>query len=54
MDTNTKTKSKTDAAEQFRNMVEKSATQSKEVYEKMSASKEVEKMMRPPAKRPTL
>ena len=43
MGTNTKTKSKTDAAEQFRNMVEKSATQSKEVYEKMSA-KEVEKM----------
>ena len=41
MGTHTKTKSKTDAAEQFRNMVEKSATQSKEVYEKMSASKEV-------------
>ena len=44
MGTNTKAKSKTDAAKQFRNMVEKSATQSKEVYEKMSASKEVEKM----------
>jgi hypothetical protein len=29
---------------EFRNMVEKSATQSKEVYERMSASKEVEKM----------
>ena len=44
MGTHTKTKSKTDAAEQFRNIVEKNATQSKEVYEKMSASKEVEKM----------
>ena len=44
MGTNTKAKSKTDAAKQFRNMVEKSATQSKEVYERMSASKEVEKM----------
>ena len=37
METN-KTKSKTDAAEQFREMAEKSATQSKEVYEKMSAA----------------
>ena len=37
MNTNPKTKSKTEAAEEFRNMVEKSATQSKEVYEKMSA-----------------
>ena len=44
MGTNTKAKSKTAAAKQFRNMVEKSATQSKEVYERMSASKEVEKM----------
>jgi hypothetical protein len=34
MSTNTKTKTKTDAAEQFRNMVETSATQSKEAYEK--------------------
>jgi phasin len=38
MNTNPKTKSKTDAAEEFRNMTEKSATQSKEVYEKMSAT----------------
>ena len=38
MDTTTKTKSKTDAAEQFRNMAEKSATQSKEVYERMRAA----------------
>ena len=38
METNPKTKSKTDAAEQFREMAEKSATQSKEVYEKMSAA----------------
>ncbi|MGB9044191.1 MAG: hypothetical protein WCC81_17195, partial [Pseudolabrys sp.] len=38
METNPKTKSKTDAAEQFREMAEKSATQSKEVYEKMSAT----------------
>jgi phasin len=37
METN-KTKSKTDAAEQFREMAEKSATQSKEVYEKMTAT----------------
>ena len=44
METNPKTKSKADAAEEFRNMAEKSATQSKEVYENMSASKEVEKM----------
>ena len=36
--------SKTKSNVQFRNMVEKSATQSKEVYERMSASKEVEKM----------
>ncbi|MFZ0400631.1 MAG: phasin family protein [Pseudolabrys sp.] len=38
MNTNPKTKSKADAAEEFRNMAEKSATQSKEVYEKMSAA----------------
>src|SRR4249919_2262857 len=38
METNPKTKSKTDAAEQFREMAEKSATQSKEVYEKMTAA----------------
>jgi phasin len=38
MNTNPKAKSKTDAAEEFRNMAEKSATQSKEVYEKMSAA----------------
>ena len=37
METN-KTKSKTDAAEQFREMAEKSATQSKEVYAKMTAT----------------
>ena len=30
MDTNPKTKSKTDASEQFRDMAEKGATQSKE------------------------
>ena len=38
METNPKTKSKTDAPEQFREMAEKSAAQSKEVYEKMSAA----------------
>jgi phasin len=38
METNPKTKSKTEAAEQFREMAEKSATQSKEVYEKMTAA----------------
>jgi phasin len=38
METNPKTKSKTDAAEKFREMAEKSATQSKEVYEKMTAA----------------
>jgi hypothetical protein len=38
METNPKTKSKTDPAEQFREMAEKSATQSKEVYEKMTAA----------------
>ena len=36
--------SKTKSKVQFRNMVGKSATQSKEVYERMSAPKEVEKM----------
>ena len=38
MDTNPKTKSKTDAPEQFRDMAEKGATQSKEAFEKMSAT----------------
>ena len=38
MDTNPKTKSKTDAPEQFRDMAEKGATQSKEAFEKMSAA----------------
>ncbi len=38
METNPKTKTKTDAAEKFREMAEKSATQSKEVYEKMTAA----------------
>jgi phasin len=38
METNPKTKSKTDATEKFREMAEKSATQSKEVYEKMTAA----------------
>jgi phasin len=38
METNPKTKSKTEAAEQFREMAEKSATQSKEVYEKMTTA----------------
>ena len=38
MNTNPKTKSKTDAPEQFREMAEKGATQSKEAFEKMSAA----------------
>ena len=38
MDTNVKTKSKTDATQQFREMAEKGATQSKEAFEKMSAA----------------
>jgi phasin len=38
MDTNPKTKSKTDATEQFRDMTEKGATQSKEAFEKMGAA----------------
>jgi phasin len=38
METNPKTKSKTDAPEQFREMVEKGATQSKEAFEKMNAA----------------
>ena len=38
MDTNLKTKSRTDVAEQFGDMVEKGATQSKEALEKMSAA----------------
>ena len=38
METSPKTKSKTDAPEQFREMVEKGATQSKEAFEKMSAA----------------
>ena len=38
MDTNPKTKSKTDATEQFREMTEKGASQSKEAFEKMSAA----------------
>jgi phasin len=38
MDTNPKMKSKTDAPEQFRDIGEKSAKQSKEVFEKMSAA----------------
>ena len=33
METNAKTKSKTDTPEQFREMVEKGATQSKEAFE---------------------
>ena len=37
METSPKTKSKTDAPERFREMVEKGATQSKEAFEKMSA-----------------
>ena len=38
MDMNPKTKSKTDAPQQFHDMAEKGATQSKEVFEKMSAA----------------
>jgi hypothetical protein len=38
MDTNPKTKSKIDTTEQFRDMTEKGATQSKEVFERMSAA----------------
>lgn len=38
MDTNPKTKSKTDAPEQFRDIAQKGATQSKEAFEKMSAA----------------
>ena len=38
MDTNPKTKSKTDATERFRDMTEKGATQSKEAFERMSAA----------------
>ena len=38
MDTNPKTKSKTDATEQFRDMTEKGATQSKEIFERISAA----------------
>ena len=38
MNTNPKTKSRTDAPEQFREMAEKGATQSKEAFEKMSAT----------------
>jgi phasin len=38
METNAKTKSKTDTPEQFREMVEKGATQSKEAFEKMNAA----------------
>jgi phasin len=38
MDINPKTKSKTDAPQQFHDMAEKGATQSKEVFEKMSAA----------------
>jgi phasin len=38
METSPKTKSKTDAPEQFREMVEKGATQSKESFEKMSVA----------------
>ena len=38
METNPKTKSKTDVPEQFREMVEKGATQSKDAFEKMSAA----------------
>ena len=34
MDMNPKTKSKTDAPQQFHDMAEKGATQSKEVFEK--------------------
>ena len=38
MDVNTKTKSKTDASEQFRDMAEKGATESKKAFETMSAA----------------
>jgi phasin len=38
MDTNVKTKSRTDVAEQFRDMAQKGATQSKEAFEKMGAA----------------
>ena len=38
MDMNPKTKSKTDATQQFHDMAEKGATQSQEVIEKMSAA----------------
>ena len=38
MDMNPKTKSRTDVAEQFGDMAEKGATQSKEALEKMSAA----------------
>jgi phasin len=38
MEPNLKTKSKTDAPEQLREIAEKSATQSKEVYEKMTTA----------------
>ena len=38
METNPRTKSKTDAPEQLREMAEKGAAQSKEVFEKMSAA----------------
>jgi len=38
MESNFKTKSKTDAPEQLREMAEKGAARSKEVFEKMSAA----------------
>jgi|SRR5690242_8390245 phasin len=38
LETNSKTKSKTDAPEQLREMAEKGAAQSKEAFEKMSAA----------------
>jgi phasin len=38
METNPRTKSKTDAPEQFREMAEKGAAQTKEAFEKMSAA----------------
>ena len=38
METNPKSKSKTDAPEQFREMAEKASAQSKEAFEKMSAA----------------
>jgi hypothetical protein len=37
METNPKTKSKTDAPDQLREMAEKGATQSRKAFEKMSA-----------------